>query len=58
VHDRALQRRQDDEHQDRQRRGFALNWPAYRNVGVFQGGTNWMDARVFIDPSQAPLKKS
>ncbi|HLF77629.1 MAG TPA: ABC transporter substrate-binding protein [Dehalococcoidia bacterium] len=38
--------------------GFALNWPAYRNVGVHQGGTNWMDMRVFIDPSQAPLKKS
>ena len=38
--------------------GFALNWPAYRNVGVFQGGTNWSDLRVFIDPTQPPLKKS
>jgi ABC-type transport system substrate-binding protein len=37
---------------------FALSWPAYRNYGVFQGGTNWMDLRAFIDPSQAPLKKS
>jgi peptide/nickel transport system substrate-binding protein len=37
---------------------FALSWPVIRNLGVFQGGTNWMDARIFLDPAQPPLKKS
>lgn len=35
--------------------GFALNWPALRNYGVFLGGTNWMDLRPFIDPTKRPL---
>lgn len=38
--------------------GFALNWPVIRNIGVFQGGTNWMDARLFLDPEKPPLKKA
>ena len=38
--------------------GFALNWPVMRNNAAFQGGTNWMDTRTFLDPSQAPLKKA
>jgi ABC-type transport system substrate-binding protein len=38
--------------------GFALRWPALRNYGVFIGGTNWMDLRVFIDPEKPPLKRS
>jgi hypothetical protein len=37
--------------------GFSLTWPAMRNQGVFQGGTNWMDLRTFLDPEQPPLKK-
>jgi ABC-type transport system substrate-binding protein len=37
--------------------GFALSWPAYRNYGVFLGGTNWSNLREFLDPTQAPLKK-
>ena len=37
--------------------GFSLSWPVLRNVGVFQGGTNWSDTRTFLDPSQAPLRR-
>jgi ABC-type transport system substrate-binding protein len=44
--------------------GFALAWPVVRNVGVFHGGTNWLDIRApggelkaWIDPTQAPLKQ-
>ncbi len=41
--------------------GFAVNWPALRNVAVYRGGTNWWDiatssgGKAFIDPSMAPL---
>jgi peptide/nickel transport system substrate-binding protein len=41
--------------------GFALNWPALRNVAVHRGGSNWMDistasgGMAFIDPSRPPL---
>jgi ABC-type transport system substrate-binding protein len=41
--------------------GFNLSWPIVRNVGVFQGGTNWLDIegqgaelKAWIDPSQPP----
>jgi ABC-type transport system substrate-binding protein len=40
---------------------FALAWPIVRNVGVFRGGTNWLDIqapggelKAWIDPSQPP----
>jgi ABC-type transport system substrate-binding protein len=36
--------------------GFSLSWPCLRNVLVYQGGTNRMDATVFIDPDRAPLR--
>jgi hypothetical protein len=41
--------------------GFALNWPALKNVAVYRGGSNWWDiatssgGRAWIDPTQAPL---
>ncbi len=44
--------------------GFSLVWPVVRNVHVFRGGTNWLDIttgselKAFLDPTQAPLKKS
>jgi ABC-type transport system substrate-binding protein len=46
--------------------GFALAWPVVRNVGVFRGGTNWLDIlsggsgaelKGWIDPTKAPLNK-
>jgi ABC-type transport system substrate-binding protein len=43
---------------------FALNWPVIRNIGVYRGGTNWMDIttpsglRAFLDPEQEPVKRS
>jgi ABC-type transport system substrate-binding protein len=43
---------------------FALNWPVIRNIGVYRGGTNWMDIttpsglRAFLDPEQEPVKQS
>jgi hypothetical protein len=39
---------------------FALVWPIVRNVGVFQGGTNWIDItsgsglHAWIDETKAP----
>jgi len=44
--------------------GFDLAWPVVRNVGVFRGGTNWLDIRTgselkaWIDPTKPPLGKS
>ena len=43
---------------------FDLAWPVVRNVGVFRGGTNWLDIRTgselkaWIDPTKPPLGKS
>jgi ABC-type transport system substrate-binding protein len=46
--------------------GFDLAWPVVRNVGVFRGGTNWLDIRsgqqgaelkAWIDETKAPLNK-
>ena len=40
---------------------FGQYWPALRNVGVYQGGTNWLGIttpsalRAWIDPSKPPL---
>jgi ABC-type transport system substrate-binding protein len=42
---------------------FAVYWPVLRNLGVYQGGTNWLGMttpsglKEFLDPSQPPLKK-
>jgi hypothetical protein len=36
--------------------GFQLSWPALRNVGVYQGGTNRQDSLLYIDPDRAPLR--
>ena len=42
---------------------FQVYWPVLRNLGVYQGGTNWLGMttpsglRGFLDPSQPPLKK-
>ena len=42
---------------------FDLAWPAVRNVGVFRGGTNWLDIRTggelkaWIDETKAPFNK-
>jgi ABC-type transport system substrate-binding protein len=44
--------------------GFSLNWPAVRNVGVFQGGTGLgsagqsIQAQLFVDSSKPPLGTS
>ncbi len=38
--------------------GFRVVWPAVRNTNVFRGGTNWTNVRLFLDPSQAPLRRS
>jgi hypothetical protein len=44
--------------------GFALVWPAVRNAYVYRGGTSWQSIRqgtgprAWIDPDQAPIKKS
>ena len=44
---------------------FELVWPAIRNVGVFRGGTNWLDVmapgselKAWIDTSKAPFRRS
>ena len=43
--------------------GFQVYWPVLRNLGVYQGGTNWLGMTTpsglheFLDPSQPPLKK-
>jgi ABC-type transport system substrate-binding protein len=44
---------------------FELVWPAIRNVGVFRGGTNWLDImapgselNAWIDTSKPPLGRS
>jgi ABC-type transport system substrate-binding protein len=37
---------------------FNLAWPVVRNQNVWQGGTNHEFARIFLDPSKAPLKRS
>jgi ABC-type transport system substrate-binding protein len=40
---------------------FALNWPALRNVGVYQGGTNWLDIttpsalHAWLDQTKRPF---
>jgi ABC-type transport system substrate-binding protein len=40
---------------------FALNWPVVRNLGVFRGGTNWLDTttpgnlRAWLDETKPPL---
>ena len=36
---------------------FNLAWPVVRNQNVWQGGTNHEFARIFLDPSKAPLKR-
>jgi ABC-type transport system substrate-binding protein len=42
---------------------FDLVWPAVRNIGVFRGGTNWLDVRLgselkaWIDETKAPFNK-
>jgi ABC-type transport system substrate-binding protein len=44
--------------------GFALNWPAIRNIAVHRGGTNWLcittssGLKAWLDPEQPPLKKT
>jgi ABC-type transport system substrate-binding protein len=44
--------------------GFALVWPAVRNVYAYRGGTSWLSIRqgsgprAWIDPERAPIKKS
>jgi peptide/nickel transport system substrate-binding protein len=40
---------------------FALHWPALRNLGVYQAGTNWLGAttpsglKAWLDKTKAPL---
>jgi peptide/nickel transport system substrate-binding protein len=40
---------------------FSLHWPALRNLGVYQGGTNWLGAttpsglKAWLDKTKAPL---
>jgi hypothetical protein len=40
---------------------FGQFWPALRNVGVYQGGTNWLGImtpsalRAWLDPTKPPL---
>ncbi len=37
---------------------FALQWPIIvgQQQSIFRGGTNWMDLRAYLDPSQPPKK--
>jgi hypothetical protein len=43
---------------------FALHWPVLRNVGVYRGGSNWLDIttpsglKAWLDPQQAPLRRA
>ena len=38
--------------------GFALQWPIIvgQQQSIFRGGTNWMDLRAYLDPTQPPKK--
>ena len=37
---------------------FALQWPIVvgQQQSIFRGGTNWMDVRAYLDPTQPPKK--
>jgi ABC-type transport system substrate-binding protein len=37
---------------------FELWWPAVRNVGVWQGGSNRTNATFFVDETKAPINKT
>ena len=43
---------------------FALHWPVLRNVGVYRGGSNWLDIttpsglKAWLDPQQPPLRRA